>query len=242
VDAIVVGEEAGVKARIAAFGFDLMIASFVVLFGYLARKRMRWAFVVGMILYALDGLLFLLAADFFSLAFHAFALFGIYGGFKACGQLKAIEPPEFDDPLSEGPMTILAAEDGMPKSTKRETIWPGVLAIFTFMYVVFYSVVSIGDWPNYGRLTGCSLLLAGIAGLLMKRKVAVKFFYGGAGVIILYTLYRFIANTMSSLGEVPFGAMIVLLIFLLMVLFWPSFLVVWFLRRAVREHVDAQWN
>ncbi len=246
VDAIVVEEEAGIKARIAAFGFDLIIASGVVLFGYLARKRLRWVFVLGMVLYAVDGLWFLFGPDVFSLAFHAFALFGIFGGFKACGQLKGMDRARADAVSSHPMAGMIGGESAVSALPAKEVVWPGVIAIVSFMYAVFYSAVSIGDWPNYGMLTGCTLLFGGIAGVYLKRRVAVKLFYGGAAVIVFYTLYKFIAATVESASEVPTGGLIIGIIITLsligILLIWPVFLVIWFLRKAVREHVESEWT
>ncbi len=66
---------------------DLIINGFVaalfVLFGNSAGKAQKWAFLVGMGLYALDGLLLLMARDVLSVGFHAYALFCIYRGLAA---------------------------------------------------------------------------------------------------------------------------------------------------------------
>jgi hypothetical protein len=66
---------------------DIVINGFVsavfALFGYFAAKAQKWAFVVGMGLYALDGLLLWGAKDFLGMGFHAYALFAIYRGFQA---------------------------------------------------------------------------------------------------------------------------------------------------------------
>ncbi len=71
---------------------DIVINSFVagvfVLFGYLGCKAQKWAFLVGMGLYALDGLLLLGAKDYLSVAFHAYALFAIYRGFSIVDQIS----------------------------------------------------------------------------------------------------------------------------------------------------------
>ena len=91
-DAVGVGlaEQIGDAAKIIAFVFALIIAGVFVLFGVYARKRQAWAFVTGMVLYALDGLIFLIVQDWLSMGFHAFALFGIYGGYKAGKKLQQI--------------------------------------------------------------------------------------------------------------------------------------------------------
>jgi hypothetical protein len=85
------GSDVGLGLRIVAFGLDIIIAAVVAGFGLLARKRFKWAFVVGMGLYALDGLLFLWIQDYWSIGFHLFALYGLYQGVKALDQLVVLE-------------------------------------------------------------------------------------------------------------------------------------------------------
>jgi hypothetical protein len=72
------------QAGSAGIVLDLIINGFVaglfVLFGSCASKAQKWAFIVGLGLYALDGLLLLMARDILSVAFHAYALFCIYRG------------------------------------------------------------------------------------------------------------------------------------------------------------------
>jgi hypothetical protein len=58
-----------------AFVIGIVIAGIYVIFGIYAQKRRKWAFIVGMILYALDGLIFLLGPDFVSIGFHVFMLY-----------------------------------------------------------------------------------------------------------------------------------------------------------------------
>lgn len=78
----VIGGTTGPTGRVAAFVINLFIAGIVALFGVFARRGQKWAFLVGGILYALDGLLLLAFKDFLSAAFHAYALFYIFRGFK----------------------------------------------------------------------------------------------------------------------------------------------------------------
>ena len=88
---LMVAEEVGIVGKIIAFIFDIIAAGVFVLFGVFARKRYKWAFITGMVLYAVDGLLFLLALDVLSIGFHIFALFCIFGGFRALGKLNGVE-------------------------------------------------------------------------------------------------------------------------------------------------------
>ncbi len=85
-----IAPDAELVIRGVAFILDLLIAGIFVIFGILAKKH-KWAFIVGMIVYALDGLVFLLAPDFLSIGFHLFALYGLYSGLRAFGKLKQQE-------------------------------------------------------------------------------------------------------------------------------------------------------
>ncbi len=72
---------------------DVIAAGIFVGFGLLARQRRDWAFIVGMILYGLDALLFVLVKDVVSIGFHLFALFYIYRGLKANEALAKLGAP-----------------------------------------------------------------------------------------------------------------------------------------------------
>ena len=90
-----VAAEAGVDAttiiKILAFAADIVVAGVFVVFGVLALKRYKFSFIIGMILYALDGLVFLMVPDLLSIGFHLFALFGLYSGLQAHMKLSDLE-------------------------------------------------------------------------------------------------------------------------------------------------------
>ena len=93
VDAVANGlaPKAGGAAKVVALVFDAVAAGLFALVGYFAAKRHPWAFVVGMALYLLDALVFVLVGHWLGLAFHAFVLYSIFGGYKACTALAALE-------------------------------------------------------------------------------------------------------------------------------------------------------
>ncbi|MHC4266212.1 MAG: hypothetical protein ACYSUK_09800 [Planctomycetota bacterium] len=109
IDAIglAIAEEVGIAGKIIAFIFDIVAAGIFVLFGAFARKKHSWAFIVGMILYALDGLLFLLVMDILSIGFHVFALFCILNGLKS---LQKLEQLPVQQPLEISPDVISDAQ------------------------------------------------------------------------------------------------------------------------------------
>jgi hypothetical protein len=82
----------GSMAMLIGLPISLFISAIYAMFGYFACQRARWAFIVGMILYGLDTLIFVAFFDILPLAFHAWALFGLSRGLKAdtlASQLEA---------------------------------------------------------------------------------------------------------------------------------------------------------
>jgi hypothetical protein len=66
-----------------AIGLDLLAAAVLVVFGVFAKKRQNWAFILGMILYALDAVLTLMFSDWLGAAVHGWVLFRLFTGFTA---------------------------------------------------------------------------------------------------------------------------------------------------------------
>lgn len=82
--------EFGGAATAIALLLDLGAAAVVTFFGLLARQRHSWAFIIGMAVYVLDGVLFVLVQDWLPAAFHAYALFYIYRGLVANNRLTQL--------------------------------------------------------------------------------------------------------------------------------------------------------
>lgn len=83
------GNEIATAGKIVALVLDLIAAGIFVLFGVFANKGHLWAFITGMVLFALDGLIFLLAQDWVGVGFHVFVLYCLFRGVQACRRLKA---------------------------------------------------------------------------------------------------------------------------------------------------------
>ena len=97
----VVAAHLGLAGPYFSVGIDLVMAVFVCGFGYLASQGSRIALVIGMTLYALDGLIFLWLSAYAPAAFHAFVLYQIAQGWRARRQL---------DELRASSPTLTAAE------------------------------------------------------------------------------------------------------------------------------------
>jgi len=82
-----------VRTPIYAFIIDVAIAGGFLLIGRAARRgNLSW-YAVGIGLYLLDGLLFVLAEDILGIAVHAIAVFGLVSGWRAARALKRVEAP-----------------------------------------------------------------------------------------------------------------------------------------------------
>jgi len=79
----------------AGYVLDLIIngiiAGVLVLFWNFARKGQKWAWYLGMALYAVDGVLLLLFKDYLAIAFHAYALYRMSSGLKLLPILERLD-------------------------------------------------------------------------------------------------------------------------------------------------------
>ena len=81
----------GNAAKLVASLIAAIPAGLFILFGVFAVKRKNWAFIVGMVLYILDALLYLAMQDWRSVAFHGIALYFLFRGLRLNNQLRHLE-------------------------------------------------------------------------------------------------------------------------------------------------------
>src|ERR1051325_10639273 len=65
-------EGLGNATKVIAFVLDIFISAAFVAFGALAHKKHLWAYVTGMVVFLLDGLVSLLLFDWIGILVHAF--------------------------------------------------------------------------------------------------------------------------------------------------------------------------
>jgi hypothetical protein len=90
--AITISENTGPVVRYIAFVFDLLAAMVFVVFGLFANRKQAWAFIIGIVIYGLDGLIFLLVMDWWSIGFHVFVIIMIISGFVAYREMRYVGP------------------------------------------------------------------------------------------------------------------------------------------------------
>lgn len=76
------------NGRAVALAINVVIAGIFITLGVFANRAHLWAFVVGMILYGLDGLLYLKVSAWLATGFHVFVLICLLNGFRAARQLR----------------------------------------------------------------------------------------------------------------------------------------------------------
>lgn len=132
-----VGTNAGTLVRGIAFMLNLGIAGIFVGFGFLAGKKYKWAFVVGMILYALDGLIFLAVGDYLALGFHVLVLFWLYTGLKPINRLTELEKAGVQLPAN-----VIASANPPQKNLWKTRLILVIAILFVLAFLYFISLVG----------------------------------------------------------------------------------------------------
>ena len=83
--------ELGGAPKVVALVLDMFVTALFVLFGVLAGKKMLWAYMVGMIVFGLDGLGSLVFQDWIGVIAHAVVLFLLARGYMAGRELVSLE-------------------------------------------------------------------------------------------------------------------------------------------------------
>lgn len=86
-----ISTEGGGAAKVIALVVSLLISGVFILLGWLANQKMLWAYIVGMVLFGLDGLLSLVAQDWIGVIAHGVVLFFLFRGFQAGRDLVSLE-------------------------------------------------------------------------------------------------------------------------------------------------------
>lgn len=82
------------EMMLIAFVIDAVALALFFALGFFAKKGHLWAFVVGIVLYSLDALIYLYFQDWMSAGFHGLALFYLFRGAKGLHEaLKAAAAP-----------------------------------------------------------------------------------------------------------------------------------------------------
>jgi len=97
--ALGISEDLGGSPLVLGLGFlfSLVFDAIFAVLGYFAAKGQRWAFLVGMVLYALDAVLMLVFKEWVGFAFHLFFLLGVWNGLQTLGKLNALRPKTVDN-------------------------------------------------------------------------------------------------------------------------------------------------
>ena len=81
----------GGAPKIIALVLDLLVTGAFVGFGILAGKKLLWAYLLGMVVFLLDGLVSLFVQDLLGAVVHAVVLFLMFRSFQAGRELVSLE-------------------------------------------------------------------------------------------------------------------------------------------------------
>ena len=84
-------EGLGNATKVIAFVLDIFITAAFAAFGALAHKKHLWAYVTGMAVFLLDGLVSLVFFDWIGILVHGFVLVVMFRGYQAGRELVALE-------------------------------------------------------------------------------------------------------------------------------------------------------
>lgn len=132
---------------VLSFLADGLVVSIFLLLGYFSKKRKNWAFIVGMILYAADTLVFIRYIGAINFVFHAFALGITFKGFDANRMLVKMQDTEFREDENILVSTAEKSNYGNPFEVKECTIKaPGYYKVtgwFCFLFSLVMGISSI---------------------------------------------------------------------------------------------------
>jgi len=142
----------------------LLIAGLFVWLASRAKRGHAWAFVVGMVLYAIDGLIFLVFQDWLPVAFHVYALVMVYTGLKAhlgIAKVVATAVPQHGAGDTQPVMSndhvlpanhVLPAEQGHPVLF-RSPLLPGIASVVLLLAAgIFATAAMSGGKETLGLL------------------------------------------------------------------------------------------
>lgn len=87
----VMSAELGGAPKVVALVLDLILTGVFVVFGVLANKKFLWAYILGMAVFVIDGLVSLLVQDWVGVIAHVVVLIFMVPGFMAGRKLIEIE-------------------------------------------------------------------------------------------------------------------------------------------------------
>lgn len=85
--------------RFIGLAISLFISALCALFAIAGNKRVLSVYIIGMVIYAMDSLIFLAFQDWLPFGFHIFALFGLskaVGNIKKYRDFESMTPEEID--------------------------------------------------------------------------------------------------------------------------------------------------
>jgi hypothetical protein len=124
---------------IFGFLFELLLAGLFVIFGIFGQHKYRIAIIIGLVVYGLDCLILIIFNDWWALAFHCFAIYSIWSGYRAIEKMKELE--------KNGPIQVPGNVSIQPPFSSKK-VKKQFIAIFIVCIVVI--VLTLTYWIATG--------------------------------------------------------------------------------------------
>jgi hypothetical protein len=139
-----IGSGAGTIITLVGLFLDLIVAGLFILFGVLGRKRFGKVIISGIVLYAMDGLIFLLAGDWPGLFFHVFMLFGLGKGYRALNKLKKLEEGQSSGDLAVI-QPLIADVKSVSITPEQKKAWKSLGILLLFLTAIYIFLFFFGN-------------------------------------------------------------------------------------------------
>jgi hypothetical protein len=147
----VMGSTTGSVITGVGFLLDLIVAGLFILFGVLGRKRFGKVILCGIVLYAMDGLIFLFASDWPGLFFHLFMLVGLGKGYMALNNLKKLEESQTSGDIEEVQKLLAVTPDVQNRTPVDNKKRIRNLVIFTLILLIPFGLFLLIMFTSVGK-------------------------------------------------------------------------------------------
>lgn len=128
--------------RIVGFAMNAMVVGIFIVFGILGNKRIKWAIIVGMVIYLIDGLIFLAFGEWFSVFFHGLGLSGLWAGLRAINDLRKLETSIAPEQLATLRTSLASVQQASKPASLSKT--SKTLAMAIIVLVALFLLLVLG--------------------------------------------------------------------------------------------------
>ena len=138
--------QGGIIIRILGLVIDVCIAGVFVVLGVFVRKRIRWPSIIGMVLYIIDGIIFLLFRDFLGAVCHLLFLFFIWRGLQALLELEVLEKSGTSESIESIRQRMPSLRPSLPQITRQQIITRLISRLILIVCIIIITGFLVFVW------------------------------------------------------------------------------------------------